>query len=75
MVIGHSVQKKISTTCGENIYKIDTAISRAFSNPARYAPTDHSDRIYFLVIEQDKEPVQFKVEFVNNKPFAKIVEF
>lgn len=75
MVIGHSVQKKISTTCGENIYKIDTAISRAFSNPAKYAPTDHSDRIHFLVIEKDKEPVQFKVEFINDKPIARIIEF
>ena len=68
-------KKKISTTCGENIYKIDTAISRAFSNPARYAPTDHSDRIHFLVIEKDKEPVQFKVEFINDKPFATTIQF
>ena len=75
MVIGHSIQKKISTTCGENIYKIDTAMSRAFSNPAKYAPTDHSDRIHFLVIEKDAEPVQFKVAFINNKPFAITIPF
>jgi len=75
MVIGHSVQKKISKTCGENIYKIDTAISRAFSNPTRYSPTDQSDRIYFLIIEKDKEPVQYKVEFIDNIPYSKIIEF
>jgi hypothetical protein len=75
MVIGHSVQKKISKTCGENIYKIDTAISRAFSNPLKYKPTDFSDRIHFLVIEKNKKPVQYKVIFINDKPIAQIIEF
>jgi hypothetical protein len=75
MVIGHSVQKKISKTCGENIYKIDTAISRAFSNPIKYKPTDHSDRIHFLVIQKDKEPIQYKVVFINDMPIALSIEF